>query len=111
MKSSLEEEAAGILAEMARLERAAATPIRTEKRSKNLTSSPQNFCSLSCFCSARVASGETLNGTVKNGTTGKPAAGDDVVLIKLAQGWKKPRAPRPTPTATSVSPCPTPVRI
>ncbi len=29
---------------------------------------------------------ETLTGTVKNGTTGQPAAGDDVVLIKLGQG-------------------------
>jgi hypothetical protein len=29
---------------------------------------------------------ETLTGTVTNGTTGKPAAGDDVVLINLAQG-------------------------
>jgi len=29
---------------------------------------------------------ETLTGTVKNGTTGQPAVGDDVVLIKLGQG-------------------------
>ena len=33
-----------------------------------------------------LAFGETLAGTVKNGTTGKPAAGDDVVLINLSQG-------------------------
>jgi hypothetical protein len=31
----------------------------------------------------------TLNGAVKNGTTGKPSAGDDVVLIKLAQGMEE----------------------
>jgi hypothetical protein len=35
------------------------------------------------------ASAETLTGTVKNGTTGKPAAGDDVVLIKLANGMEE----------------------
>jgi hypothetical protein len=36
-----------------------------------------------------VSSAQTLTGTLKNGTTGKPAAGDDVVLIKLAQGMEE----------------------
>jgi hypothetical protein len=36
-----------------------------------------------------LASAETLTGTVKNGTTGKPAAGDEVVLIKLANGMEE----------------------
>jgi hypothetical protein len=36
-----------------------------------------------------VASAQTLNGTLRNGTTGKPAAGDDIVLIKLAQGMEE----------------------
>jgi len=36
-----------------------------------------------------MASAETLTGTVKNGTTGMPAAGDDVVLIKLGQGMEE----------------------
>ena len=31
----------------------------------------------------------TLTGTIKNGTTGKAAAGDDVVLLKLAQGMEE----------------------
>src|ERR1700730_12274325 len=35
------------------------------------------------------ASAQTLAGSVKNGTTSKPAAGDDVVLIKLAQGMEE----------------------
>ena len=35
------------------------------------------------------ASAETLAGTVKNGTTNKPAAGDDVILIKLASGMEE----------------------
>ena len=35
------------------------------------------------------ASAQTLTGTVSNGTTGKPAAGDDVVLLKLANGMEE----------------------
>ncbi len=33
-----------------------------------------------------LASAQTLTGTVKNSTTGKPAAGDEVVLLKLGGG-------------------------
>lgn len=36
-----------------------------------------------------LASAETLTGTVKNGTNGKPAAGDEVVLIKLGNGMEE----------------------
>jgi len=36
-----------------------------------------------------VAGAQTLSGTLKNGTTGKPAAGDDVILIKLGQGMEE----------------------
>ncbi len=32
---------------------------------------------------------QTLTGTVKNATTGKPSAGDDVVLFKLGQGMEE----------------------
>lgn len=32
---------------------------------------------------------QTLTGTVKNSTTGKPAAGDEVVLLKLGQGMEE----------------------
>jgi hypothetical protein len=35
------------------------------------------------------ASGQNLSGTVKNGTTGKPAVGDDVILLNLAQGMEE----------------------
>jgi hypothetical protein len=35
------------------------------------------------------ASAQTLTGTVKNGTTNKPASGDDVVLLSLAQGMEE----------------------
>jgi hypothetical protein len=38
---------------------------------------------------ASLASAETLTGTVKNGTTNKPAAGDDVVLLSLSQGMEE----------------------
>jgi len=36
-----------------------------------------------------VASAQNLAGTVTNGTTNTPAAGDDVILIKLAQGMEE----------------------
>ena len=32
---------------------------------------------------------QTLTGTVKNATTGKPAAGDEIVLLKLGQGMEE----------------------
>jgi hypothetical protein len=35
------------------------------------------------------AGAETLTGTVKNGTTGKPAQGDDVILLTLGQGMEE----------------------
>src|SRR5581483_5837120 len=38
---------------------------------------------------ALSAAAENLTGTVTNGTTNKPSAGDDVVLIKLAQGMEE----------------------
>jgi 5-hydroxyisourate hydrolase-like protein (transthyretin family) len=36
-----------------------------------------------------AASGQTVSGTVTNRTNDKPAAGDDVVLLKLAQGMQE----------------------
>jgi hypothetical protein len=36
-----------------------------------------------------LASAQTLTGTVKNATTNKPAAGDDVVLLSLSQGMEE----------------------
>jgi hypothetical protein len=36
-----------------------------------------------------LAAAQTLTGTVKNATTSKPAAGDEVVLLKLGQGMEE----------------------
>jgi hypothetical protein len=36
-----------------------------------------------------LASAQTLTGRVRNGTTGKPSAGDDVVLLSLGQGMEE----------------------
>src|SRR5579864_5415288 len=36
-----------------------------------------------------LGSAQTLTGTVKNSTTGKPAAGDEVVLLSLSQGMEE----------------------
>jgi len=41
------------------------------------------------FLLSTLASAQTLTGTVKNSTTGKPAAGDEVVLLSLGQGMEE----------------------
>ncbi len=70
LKSSLEEEAAGVLAEMARLERPSAT--LSWKRSASLKLSPKILRRRTgSALSALSASAQTLNGTLTNGTTGK----------------------------------------
>lgn len=38
---------------------------------------------------ATLAVAETLTGSVKNGTTGKPASGDEVILLSLMQGMQE----------------------
>jgi hypothetical protein len=38
---------------------------------------------------ASAASAQTLTGTVTNGTSGKPAAGDEVILINLSNGMEE----------------------
>lgn len=50
---------------------------------------PLLFIVLSTLLLAGLAAAEDLTGTVTNKTTGKPSAGDDVVLIKLAQGMEE----------------------
>jgi hypothetical protein len=44
---------------------------------------------LSLLLAAILSPAETLTGTVKNGTSDKPAAGDEVVLLKLGQGMEE----------------------
>jgi hypothetical protein len=44
---------------------------------------------LLCTLLLASASAQTLTGTVKNGTTNKPAVGDDVVLLSLGQGMEE----------------------
>src|SRR5229473_7527490 len=36
-----------------------------------------------------LSAAQTLTGTVKNSTTGKPAAGDEVILLRLGQGMEE----------------------
>ncbi len=44
------------------------------------------ICLCAVFFISLSSGAQTLTGTLKNGTTNKPAAGDEVVLIKLGQG-------------------------
>ena len=41
------------------------------------------------FFLGSIGAAQTLTGTVKNSSTGKPAAGDEVVLLKLGQGMEE----------------------
>lgn len=56
------------------------------KTSLNVSLKAQGLCILLL---ASIAAAQTLTGTVKNATTGKPAAGDEVVLLKLGQGMEE----------------------
>jgi len=51
--------------------------------------SPKVVAAALAILLSSVASAQTLSGTLKNGTTGKPDAGDDVILIKLGQGMEE----------------------
>jgi hypothetical protein len=51
-----------------------------------LTKLAQSALLLIIFSLVQTAAAQTLTGTVTNGTTGKPAAGDEVILINLANG-------------------------
>lgn len=44
------------------------------------------FIAVALLLLTSFAAAQTLTGTVKNSTTGKPAAGDDVILLKLGEG-------------------------
>jgi len=44
---------------------------------------------MALLLAACLSSAQTLTGTVTNATTSKPAAGDDVVLLSLAQGMQE----------------------
>jgi hypothetical protein len=51
-----------------------------------LTKLAQSALLAAIFSLAITAAAQTLTGTVTNGTTGKPAAGDEVIIINLANG-------------------------
>ena len=49
----------------------------------------QAAVALALLVAAAFSPAETLTGTVENGTSNKPAAGDEVVLLKLGQGMEE----------------------
>lgn len=61
----------------------ASSPARVERKLGRL------FAIFSVLLCATALSAQTLTGTVTNGTTNKPAAGDDVVLLSLSQGMQE----------------------
>src|SRR5258708_13666905 len=70
--------------------------------SRKRLSSRIALCALALLLLSSLSfAAQTLTGTVKNSTTGKPAVGDDAVLLKLAEGMEE--AGRTTPTAKAHS--------
>jgi hypothetical protein len=68
------------------------TCIRTSPRREFSPQSAFAFVRAACGATlllATLASAQTLTGAIKNATTGKPAAGDEVVLLKLGQGMEE----------------------
>lgn len=55
---------------------------------RNLPKFAASVCIAILLGSAALAA-QTITGTVKNSTTGKPSAGDEVVLLKLGQGMEE----------------------
>ena len=71
------------------------------KPAKSVASLAILLLSLASLAAAQDA-GSTLSGTVTNGTTNKPAAGDEVILINLANGMDvaaNTKATRPASSA------------
>jgi hypothetical protein len=64
----------------------------TSPRKEFPSRSPFAFVQTTCaaiLLLTSIATAQTLTGTVKNSTTNKPAAGDEVVLLKLGQGMEE----------------------
>src|ERR1019366_525908 len=60
---------------------------RNHKQGVDLTKLAQSALLAAIFSLALAsAAAQTLSGTVTNGTTGKPAVGDEVIIINLANG-------------------------
>jgi hypothetical protein len=62
---------------------------RLIKESSAQTRQATILIAFALLLSSSLASAQTLTGTVKNATTGKSAAGDEVVLLTLGQGMEE----------------------
>jgi hypothetical protein len=56
---------------------------------RSVSASVRAVCGAAILLLSSVAFTQTLTGTVKNSTTNKPAAGDEIVLLKLGQGMEE----------------------
>ena len=90
-RASLEDEAAAILAEMeSHREDAAAQRAVGEGRAGRENTKLLSDHLLLVIATRRLSpSAQNITGTVTNGTTGKPAAGDEVTLLSLSQGMQE----------------------
>ena len=91
MKASLEEEAAAVLCgDMLTWKRPHSRAAGATKKEPEFEVSRQlSFFGHSRASSLPCAFAQTITGTVTNGTTNKPASGDDVVLLSLMNGMQE----------------------
>ena len=59
-----------------------------ELKGVDLTKFAKSLAALALLTIASLAAAQSLSGTVTNGTTGKPASGDEVILINLSNGME-----------------------
>jgi hypothetical protein len=69
----------------------ASTPSRLRRQFSPRIAKSRNMIvlTLALLLLTALASAQTLTGKVKNSTTGKPSAGDDVILLSLGQGMEE----------------------
>jgi len=60
-----------------------------EKRARPVLTMAPLLIALILFINAGFAAAQNITGTVTNGTTGKPSAGDEVTLLSLSQGMQE----------------------
>jgi len=58
-------------------------------RPRKAFSAQITFAAIALSLLSTISAAQTLTGTVKNSTTGKPGAGDEVVLLSLGQGMEE----------------------
>jgi hypothetical protein len=69
--------------------RGATAPLGAQSAATNKRDATFLIALLAALLLTSLSAAQTLTGTIKNSTTNKPAAGDEVILLKLGQGMEE----------------------